>query len=749
MRDRERESDHEAQWARELDKPQAPNVERQAKLAEERLRDDGASLAEVRSQWSTFDRDNPMEGDAINREFVRAQNLAYARVVDGLLRAEVGEGLRERHAQPDVDDDFADLLSDRQERARINFPSAARALPAAPEPARLRDNPDSEARPLPAAPAPQPEPVRLRDNPDSEARPLPAAPGRPAAPARLRDSPDSEARPLTAAPDARAPEARPAEARISDAERLAARADAAERIVRPTSPNRPTDTRPEDWYLGRANALDERPRGSVDREVARLKDLPQLSTREAVRNVIAHTAEDFEQQRENGVDNERLRTRLYALAVVHELRAREEIERLREPPEAPTLPEARVRSEAERAPPLERTDPARPLPSPSTERDQSAASEPRVMRFVPREETDPRERDNGPTIPDQRLPSSTSSVFAALREERPKDDSTNPARRNVRAPAPPERAQDSIELSTRDIVVDHDREDDREDREDDRDREDADPSLSTRLSERHRERSADLRRELASVAATADRELFSLTRDADVNPAAARLVAQVNETVERIRSTPRSHDPVDLSARVNELQELERTDPDVTDGRLRVERLAYGALAREAFERENQLLGTATRDAMAEVQRMPEEERRAFIAEARFVLREPAYNDRNAMNRELLRDENPRITQLAALARSTASVQELERQAKWRDDAGFDARVDAAVAVRLTTPERDGELVDALAEARVQAVLARDLTERRRAHDLAVELAEVVRRLPISRSLDLETPASPYRPLHN
>ena len=705
MRDRERDNDHEARWARELDKPVAPHVERQANLAEERLRADGASLADVRSEWASFDRDNPMEGDAIHRDFVRAQQLAYARVVDSLLREEVGEGLRERHAQPEVDDEFADLLAPRDYPRDVIADSTRQ--PAVPAPVRLPDNPNSEARAFPAAPGPEEARLRGVERINSEARAFPAAPG---------------------------PEARSPAAHLNDVERIAVQAAVVERIVRPIAQSRPTDQRPEEWYLGRANALDASARGSVDREVGRLKDLPQLSTREAVANAVARTADDFERQRAEGVDNDKLRTRLYALAVVHELRAREDSERLRQPPEAPTLPDLHVRSQVvERSPPLEmdRTDPARPLPLPSTEREVTPGSAPRVTRFVPREDTDPRERDNAPTIPDERLPSSSSFPARDARAE----DSTNPGRRNVRAPGP-ERDVELFEVSTRDIVVE---------REDVRD----DPTLNTRLSDQHRDRSASIRRELASIAADADREYFSLSRAAEDDPEAARVVAQIAETVERLKATPRSHDPIELSGQVNDLYQQERADPDVTDGRLRVERLAYAVLARAAFERESQLLGVATRDAMNELQHMPDDERRAFMVEASIVLREPAYNDRHAMNRELLRDENPRVTQLAALARVAPSIPELERQAKWREDRAFRDRIDAEVAARLTAPERDDDLVRALAEARVQAALSRDLTERHRAHDRAVELAEVVRRLPISRSLDLDTPASPYRPLHN
>jgi hypothetical protein len=690
MRDRDRDSGHEGQWACELDRPQTRSVERQANFAEERLRADGANLAEVRAAWASFDKDHPMEGDAVHRDFVRANQLAYARVVDDLMRQELGEGLRERHAQPPVDDEFAALLSPREQRAELAV--APKPIPAAPTAERMPDDLPGEPRAVPAVPGLQVQ-----------------APGE----------------------------------RISDAERIAVQAAAAERIVRPTAPARPSDVRPEAWYLGRANALDVQARASVDREVARLKDLPQLSTQEAVAHAVARTAVDFERERASGGDHEKLRTRLYALAVVHDLRVREADERLREPPDGPTLPDLRVEPQPQRSPvETSRTEAARALPEPPTERDITAGSAPRVIRFVPRDDTDPRERDDGPTIPDERLPFATTVLPERDVRDVGGDDATQAGRKGALA-LPQGRERETIEISTRDIVVERDGGSERRS-----ERELPDPTLNTRLSVAYRERSAAVRRELAQVAADADREHFSLARDAQHDPEAAQIVAAVAATVERIRSTPQSHDPVDLCSRVNELRERERTDPDVTDGRLRIERLAYATLARAAFERESQLLGSATREAIGEIQRLPDEERRAFVAEAAVVLREPAYNDRFAMNRELLREENPRITQLAALARTAPSIPELERQAKWREDASFHDRVAAEVASRLTSPERDDDLVRALAEARVQAALVRDLTERQSAHERAVELAEVLRRLPISRSLDLKTPAGAYRPLH-
>jgi hypothetical protein len=669
MRERDRDNDHEAQWARDLDSPQSASVERQAASAEERLRGDGANLADLRSEWADFDRDNPVEGDAVHRDFVRAQHIAYARVVDDLLRQEVGEGLKRRDAPVD-DDDFAELLAGR-----------------------------------PAQPVMHERATERPNEHNTDARDLPPAP------------------------------------RVSDAERRVIQAEAFERIARPApSPVRPAEVRPEDWYLGRSQQLDQRSQGSVDREVDRLKDLPQLATREAVAVAVTRAAADFERDRDNGVDNEKLRTRLYALAIVHELRAREEESaRLRAVPVAPPLPDRAYPSL-----PMERAH-GRPLPSPTLDREVTPGSAPRVQRFAVQEVTDPRERDDAPTIPDEDIRSS-EEVFASrappqaerVHEPLPlQDDSTNPGRRNVRAPGP-QREDDLVELTTRDIIVEQG--DSREGREV------ADVTLNTRLSERYRERAAGMAREMASIAADADREYFALTRDADGDIDVAREVQEIESAVARFKSTPQSHDPIDLAAKVNELRTREREEPDITDGRLRIERLAFGVLAREAFERQNGLLGRATRDHMDEIGQLPAAERQAFAIEAAILLREPAFNDRHAMNREVVRGDAG-VSRFAAVARTAPSVAELERQAKWREQA-FHDRVDRRVKGLLFSPERDDALRRALAEARVRVALPDDIIEKRLAHEEAVELAEVIRRLPIARSLDVETPASPFRAMH-
>jgi hypothetical protein len=384
----------------------------------------------------------------------------------------------------------------------------------------------------------------------------------------------------------------------------------------------------------------------------------------------------------------------------------------------------------------------RPVPLPSLDREVTPGSVPHVQRFAVRDVTDPRERDDAPTIPDEGMRAGDTDVFASRStvppDERAREqlqDTTNPGRRNVRAPGP-KREDEAVELSTRDIVVEQD---------DGRDVVDA--TLNTRLSERFRERAAGVAREMASIAADADREYFALTRDADGDADAAREVKEVEAVVDLIKATPQSHDPIELSAKVNELRTREREEPDITDGRLRVERLAFGVLAREAFIRQNALLGRATHDHLEEISQLPAAERQVFAAEAAILLREPAYNDRHAMNREVLRAEDYRVARFAAVARTAPSVAELERQAKWRE-AAFHDRVERRVKALLFSPEKDDALRRALAEARVRVALPDDIIEKRLAHEEAVELAEVLRRLPISRSLDVDTPASPFRAMH-
>lgn len=677
-RDRDRANDHEAAWARELDVAQDPRIERLAQNAEAELRGDGASLAEVRSEWAEFDRENPMEGDAIHRDFVRAKQLAYARVVDDLLRQEAGEGLRERHA-PRVDDEFEDLLAGRPSQRAEHL---------------MRDDSKPDA---PSTPSPRTGPERSNDH-------------------------NTDARNLSPAP------------RLTEAERKLVEAEANERIARPPPGGRPSEVPPVDWYLARAQALDARSQASVDREVGRLKDLPQLSTRQAAADAVARTASDFERDRDAGVDNAKLRTRLYALALVHDLRVREEAERLLDLPVAPPLPERS--GPADRSPPLEHTSPARPLPVLTAGRELTVGSEPRVRRFVLRDGTDPREQEEARTIPDATVIPS-SGVFARVsppRDLSPRAETvTYPGRKNVRAPGP-RFESDVLEVSTADVLGQRDASDGTDRGED--------PSLNTRLSDRFRERSAALERQLASVASAADREYLSLARDAENDAGAARELQEVASAKTRIEAAgPQSHDPYDLSAKVNELAERERNEPDLTDGRLRAERLAYGELAREAFVRRNSLLKQMTEDRLAELSAMEPAERKAFADEAVLLLQEPSYNDRGAMNRELLRSDTDRLAQHAALARAVPSFTELGHDAKWRGP-DFHERVDARVKDRLMAEDRDGELLRALADARVRSVLEDGMLEKRRARDEALELAEVLRRLPIARSLDIDTPPS-------
>ncbi|MDP2343871.1 MAG: hypothetical protein Q8O67_23140 [Deltaproteobacteria bacterium] len=319
----------------------------------------------------------------------------------------------------------------------------------------------------------------------------------------------------------------------------------------------------------------------------------------------------------------------------------------------------------------------------------------------------------------------------ALAPRRPDDESTERGGGNT------------LELTARD-VIDERPENPRENSE--QRPEPSEASFNARLSPRYRERAAQIERHVANVAADADRELFSLEREAKDDPRAAAELAAVERAVLQLRSSFRSHDPHDLAAEVNELRERELREPELTDGRLRAQRLAFGVLASEAYVRQSELVNVVKRERIEEVQHLEPAAREAFMREAALLLRQPAFNDRPAVNRELLRADDEHLARQFAVARAAPSVLELHRDAKWRDET-FHDRVTERVQAHLLQPEGDDALEGRLAEARVRAALPDDAITSRLARDEAVELAEVLRRLPISRSLEVNTPAIRHRPL--
>lgn len=81
---------------------------------------------------------------------------------------------------------------------------------------------------------------------------------------------------------------------------------------------RPRFMLPEDWYLERAQQLQQPARASVDREVARLKDEPQVRTLEQAHGALSAAARELEAARATASATEPLRVRVHALALIHD-----------------------------------------------------------------------------------------------------------------------------------------------------------------------------------------------------------------------------------------------------------------------------------------------------------------------------------------------------------------------------------------------------------------------------------------------
>ena len=697
MRDRERDTDHEREWGSELERAQSPAVDRYAKDAELRLRDGGGNVADLRAAWAEFARDNPMEGEIFQRDFVRAQNLAYARVVDDLLRHDGGDGFCEQHVNQD----------DKPSRHELFVSAAVPQEPRAGTPEREGAN-NTDGRDPPLAPGPR-EVDAARETDWERIVALERAVRSakdPAESLRAEAALEKAERAWNADPHVVARQlGKEREVAQMMEERRVVQAEVQERIVR-------SQERPEDAYLLRARLLETfNPRdfAAVSREVSRLNGLPQLQTREATTVAVRHTADALAVARAAAAAQEpQLRTRLYALALINEVRAREETEKLlRALPKAPS--------------PMERS---RPMPARSVEREITTGSKPLIKLF--------QVADTAPHAFERAAATTSGDVFADARTAN-RDDSTEPGRSHAQAPGPEDGRE--IDISTRDVF---------EERPDSRETPDVEATLNKRLSPDYRTRAYSIERQLAGVAANADRELFRRREVAENDPMEAREVMEVDRAIGRILAKPRSHDPLELAAKVHELAERERSDPDITDGSLRAERLAFASLARDAYERQSELLRAVQKDLIEEVRELPKDERAEMMRESAILLREPAYNDRAAMNRELLRRDTDRLAQHCAIARRAPSIAELEQNAKWRG-AAFQDRIERRVREHLLSPELDEELIRALAEVRVRAALVTGTVEYRLALDEAIELAELVRRLPIARSLEVDTPPTRYR----
>jgi hypothetical protein len=735
MRERDRDNAHEAEGARALDRSHSADVERNANAAEDRIRADVSSLAEARDAWADFEREHPLDGDVHHRNFVLAERLAYARVVDELMRAELGEGLRERALSP-VDDSLADLLDGLQ---------AASVRPST----QVREQ----------------EPAARANDIEPPSRSVERASPRPAAPL---------------------PASRPA---LSDDERRRVAAAAEERIVRPVVservpelPERDASAAPREAERTREVAVidkvrmleasDPRAFVSVQREAELLRELPQLSTREGVEKALARASEDFERARstESALEGQ-FRKRLYALALLASERV-SDAEPVRAP--APERTDAPVRTDApERthAPVVRDAPRLRPLPDPSDSRDPTPGSAPRPIRFIARDDTDPRERDNDPTRPDTnpfgrefdsertlndpqrsaedaRVPSvaetrtlprpaeRSESTAADRRGARivareAQDDVSNPGRKNVRAPG----RDESREVLTRDIIDVQD---------DSRVRPVAPLTFEQRMEPSHRARAKAIERELGNLWSDNDKLFFRMQRAAEDDPIFRSEIALAEQKLAELRQTSTTKDPYELARKIEVLSERERNEPDITQGRLRSERLALAMLAREAFNERTVELGRLTAQSLDAVTAMREAERAALVEEATRLLQQPAYNDRAAVNRELFVADDQHRAACLAIARSAPIVSVLNSEGRHRDRAWKD-RMDDEARRYLHDAEADERLQQQLANARVLAAFPHDEIARRRAYERAIELAQVIHRLPELRSTEVATPASPVR----
>lgn len=123
---RERERSHEERCAQSLTLELPADVGRHAEKFETALREGGDSLAELRSQWAEFEADNTdfderiaADPQLLDRQLQQmlARRVAFARVVDDLLRIETGEGLHKRFNDP------GERSGPEQERPPLLFPN--------------------------------------------------------------------------------------------------------------------------------------------------------------------------------------------------------------------------------------------------------------------------------------------------------------------------------------------------------------------------------------------------------------------------------------------------------------------------------------------------------------------------------------------------------------------------------------------------------------------------------------------------
>jgi hypothetical protein len=211
MRDRkqpEREQDQperqaiEDKYVAQLDRRQAPDAEKRIEMYARDIGGQVSTADECRRDWHQWRaRESQPEGparlDAQNLAYATERNLAYARVLDGLVAKETGQSLRDRQAARDITG--FDLAPER----KVPEQKAREPEQKAPErPARPLPDPSPVPRSDPDQKPPMPAPKRIQAAPEQDPANPRTAPGRkhrkapePAAPQQARPEPQRPAPP--------------------------------------------------------------------------------------------------------------------------------------------------------------------------------------------------------------------------------------------------------------------------------------------------------------------------------------------------------------------------------------------------------------------------------------------------------------------------------------------------------------------------------------------------------------------------
>lgn len=217
MRDRkqpERDQDQperqaiEDKYVAQLDRRVSPDAEKRIDMYARDIGRQVSTAEECRRDWHQWRaRESQPEGparlDAQNLAYATEKNLAYARVLDGLVAKETGQSLRDRLAAPEITG--FDIVADRKaptpktpeqqpERKHPNEPEQK-----APEqkPARPLPDPSPVPRSDPDLKPPMPTPKRIQAAPEPDPANPRTAPGRKnrKAPERPEQAPPAQAQP--------------------------------------------------------------------------------------------------------------------------------------------------------------------------------------------------------------------------------------------------------------------------------------------------------------------------------------------------------------------------------------------------------------------------------------------------------------------------------------------------------------------------------------------------------------------------